>query len=486
MNKPLPQGDLFGHPKGLFLLFGTEMWERFSYYGMRAFLVFYLSAKTMDGGIGWTQSEAIYLYGNFTFWVYITPLLGGWLADNVLGQRKSIIIGGLLMAAGQFTLGTSHAYIPGMETEFLYAGLILLVMGNGLFKPNISTMVGDLYKDGDHRRDGAYTIFYMGINLGAAFAPLIVGTIAEKFAWQYGFVVAGFGMLISVAMQLTLSNKYLGDIGVVPAAKREDAKIHHDDNDNSKAPLTKEEFDRIKVIFIMGVFTIVFWAGFEQAGGLMNIYAKEYTDRDVMGFEVPATWFQSVNAIFIVIFAPIIAAIWIKMGANEPNSPLKFALGLIFLAVGFVFMIGATLQQGGDITVKTSMMWLIMAYLFHTLGELCLSPIGLSMVTKLAPIRLASLMMGIWFGFTALANKVASIVGQFIGEGAEQVNNALSIFAGIAITAVISAIIMYFMSDLLVRWMHGAEGPSDHTNGEKKMNEEMGVTGDHEGISAKH
>jgi POT family proton-dependent oligopeptide transporter len=482
MNKPIPQGDLFGHPKGLFLLFGTEMWERFSYYGMRAFLVFYLSAETMKGGIGWTHADAISVYGTFTMLVYITPLLGGWLADNVLGQRKSIIIGGLVMAAGQFTLAIPHAYIPGMEVAFLYLGLGLLVAGNGLFKPNISTMVGDLYAEGDHRRDGAYTIFYMGINLGAAFAPLIVGTIAETINYQYGFIAAGIGMLISVVMQLSLSNKYLGDIGVVPAAKRPDAQIQQ--ADGSKAPLTKEEFDRIKVIFIMGVFTIVFWAGFEQAGGLMNIYAKEYTDRDLFGFEVPATWFQSVNAIFIVIFAPIIASIWIKMGSNEPNSPIKFALGLVFLAIGFGFMIGATLQQGGDVSVKTSMMWLILAYLFHTLGELCLSPIGLSMVTKLAPLRLASLMMGLWFGFTALANKVASFVGQFVGEGEAQVNNAFNIFAGIAITAIISAVIMYFLSGTLVRWMHGAEGPAPKS-AEEKTDEEIGVTAEHEGMASR-
>jgi POT family proton-dependent oligopeptide transporter len=481
MNTTPSPGDLLGHPKGLFLLFGTEMWERFSYYGMRAFLVFYLTAKTMDGGMGWTTSEAISLYGTFTMLVYITPLLGGWLADNVLGQRRSIIIGGLLMAAGQFTLGTPHEFVVGMEETFMYIGLGLLIAGNGLFKPNISTMVGDLYKDGDHRRDGAYTIFYMGINLGAAFAPLIVGTIAETYAWQYGFVAAGIGMIISVIMQLTLGDKYLGNIGVVPAAKRPGAIMTN--ADGTPVALTKEEFDRIKVIFIMGVFTIVFWAGFEQAGGLMNLYAKDFTDRDVMGFEVPATWFQSVNAIFIVIFAPIIASIWIKMGDNEPNSPIKFALGLVLLAVGFVFMIGAAMQQGGDVTVKTSMIWLILAYLFHTLGELCLSPIGLSMVTKLAPLRLASLMMGIWFGFTALANKVAGFVGQFIGEGEEQVNNAMSIFAGIAITAVISAIIMYFISGTLVRWMHGAEGPSHKPTEEEKLDEEIAVTADHEGIA---
>ncbi|ALS34810.1 proton-dependent oligopeptide transporter, POT family [Pseudoalteromonas translucida KMM 520] len=453
MSLEKPVGTIFGHPKGLFLLFGTEMWERFSYYGMRAILVLYLVALTESGGMGWSNSDALSLYGTYTFLVYVTPLFGGWLADNVLGQRKSIIIGGLLMAAGQFTLGVPHEYIISNEMTFFYTGLALLIIGNGMFKPNISTMVGDLYKEGDHRRDGAFTIFYMGINLGAAIAPLIVGTIAEKFEWQYGFIAAGIGMLMSIILQVSLGNKYLGDIGIEPAVKQSNTK-----GQAKKESLTKIEFDRIKVIFIMSAFTIIFWAGFEQGGGLMNLFASEYTDRWIMNFEVPASWFQSVSAIFIVILAPSVASCWIKMDHKEPTSPVKFALALIFLAIGFLFMIGATMQQGGDITVKTSMMWLIMAYLFHTLGELCLSPIGLSMVTKLAPLRLASVMMGIWFFFTGMANYVAGYVGSFIGESTESANNAMVIFAGIAITATLSAVIIYLLSDRLVYWMHGAEG----------------------------
>lgn len=443
---------IFGHPKGLFLLFGTEMWERFSYYGMRAILVLYLVALTENGGLGWSNADALSLYGTYTFLVYVTPLFGGWLADNILGARKSIIFGGLLMAAGQFTLGVPHKYIVGNELTFFYAGLGLIIIGNGMFKPNISTMVGDLYKEGDHRRDGAFTIFYMGINLGAAMSPLIVGTIAEKLDWQYGFIAAGFGMLISIVMQVCLSNKYLGSIGVEPSFKKSKALVK-----GKKETLSKVEFDRIKVIFIMSAFTIIFWAGFEQGGGLMNLFASKYTDRWIMDFEIPASWFQSLVAIFIVMLAPIVASCWIKMDPNEPTSPVKFALALLFLAIGFLFMIGATMQQGGDINVKTSMMWLIMAYFFHTLGELCLSPIGLSMVTKLAPLRLASVMMGIWFFFTGMANYVAGYIGSFIGEGADSVNNAMYIFSGIAITATFSALILYLISDRLVYWMHGAE-----------------------------
>ncbi len=466
MNMNIPKGEFLGHPKGLFLLFGTELWERFSYYAMRAILVLYLVDRVAEQGgfgLGWSQADALKLYGTFTMAVYLTPLIGGWLADNVIGQRKAIIIGGTLMAAGQFMLGTPHAWVPGMETEAFYLGLILLVCGNGLFKPNISTMVGDLYNEGDHRRDGAFTIFYMGINVGAFLSGIVVGSVVAYFDGNYqaGFICAGIGMILSLVIQLMYARKLLGDIGVEPAAKRSKAMQA---DQAAKQPLTKEEFDRIKVIMIMGVFTIIFWAGFEQAGGLMNIYANNFTDRMMGSFEVPTTWFQSLNPLFIVIFAPVIAALWIKMGPQEPTSPTKFAMGLVLLAVGFLFMVGAVLQQGGDTSIKTSMWWLVGAYFFHTMGELCLSPIGLSMVTKLAPLRLASLFMGVWFFYTGLANYVAGFVGSFIGHGdvEQQTANALSIFGGIAITAVISGVILFLMANKLVYWMHGAEGPVMH------------------------
>ena len=456
-----------GHPKGLFLLFGTEMWERFSYYGMRAILTLYLIAAVDKGGFGWTKPEALQLYAYFTMSVYLTPLIGGWLADNFLGQRKSIIIGGILMAAGQFTLGLPKAYIPGMEEQVFFLGLILLIAGNGFFKPNISTMVGDLYGEGDHRRDGAFTIFYMGINLGAFMSPLIVGYVAETIDWQYGFIIAGVGMLCSLAMQIALAEKYLGDIGKEPAAKR---KVAGEETASSR-PLTKEEKDRTKVILIMSIFSIIFWAGFEQAGGLFNIYAQDFTDRMLFGFEIPASWFQSVNALFIIIFAPMVASFWIRLDTKEPTSPIKFALAMIFLALGFLVMVGATMAQGGDTTVKVSMMYLIMAYLFHTLGELCLSPIGLSMVSKLAPLRFASLLMGAWFLCTAAANFLAGFIGSFIGEGEEQVENALSIFAGFGISGILIAVVLYFISDKLVDWMHGAEG--EHHTEEEIIEEEL-------------
>ncbi|WP_341658849.1 peptide MFS transporter [Vibrio sp.] len=442
--------QILGHPRGLFLLFGTELWERFSYYGMRAILVLYLTDKTINGGLGWTTKDALDLYGIYTGLVYITPLIGGWLADNYLGQRRSILIGGALMAAGQFTLALPAEMIGMSTLHSFYLGLALLIAGNGLFKPNISTMVGDLYQEGDNRRDGAFTIFYMGINLGALLAGIIVGSVTGEFGWKSGFVVAGIGMVISLVMQMSLAQSWLGDIGMEPSAKRELANK----KSQRKEPLTKEEFDRIKVILVMSVFTIVFWAGFEQAGGLMNIYTQQYTDRMIGGFEVPAAWFQSLNPFFIITLAPILAILWVKLGKREPNSPVKFALAMFFLALGFLCMVGAVMEQNGDTSVKTSMLWLVGAFFFHTLGELCLSPIGLSLVTKLAPLRLASLMMGAWFGCTAIANYVAGYVGSHVGE-----LGAMAIFSGIAVTAIVSGVILLLFSNTLVRWMHGAESP---------------------------
>ncbi|EGU39872.1 hypothetical protein VII00023_14161 [Vibrio ichthyoenteri ATCC 700023] len=447
---PTQHRQFFGHPRGLFLLFGTELWERFSYYAMRAVLVLYLTDTTLNGGLGWSTKDALDLYGIYTGLVYITPLIGGWLADNYLGQRRSILIGGALMAIGQFTLALPADMLGMTMMHSFYLGLALLITGNGLFKPNISTMVGDLYKEGDNRRDGAFTIFYMGINIGALLAGVVSGSVTNEFGWKAGFVAAGIGMLMSLVMQMTLAQSWLGDIGREPAAKR-DLAIK---NSSKKEALTKEEFDRIKVILVMSLFTIVFWAGFEQAGGLMNIYTQQYTDRMIGGFEVPAAWFQSLNPFFIITLAPILAVLWVKLGKREPNSPVKFAMAMFFLALGFLCMMGAVMEQGGDTTVKTSMLWLVGAFFFHTLGELCLSPIGLSLVTKLAPLRLASLMMGAWFGCNAIANYVAGYVGSHVGE-----LGALAIFSGIAVTATISGIVLLLFSNTLIRWMHGAESP---------------------------
>ncbi|MCY9875341.1 peptide MFS transporter [Vibrio natriegens] len=458
------QHQYFGHPRGLFLLFGTELWERFSYYAMRAILVLYLTDTTMNGGLGWSTKDALDLYGIYTGLVYITPLIGGYLADNYLGQRRSILLGGALMAIGQFTLALPADALGLGSLHTFYLGLALLISGNGMFKPNISTMVGDLYNEGDNRRDGAFTIFYMGINLGALLAGVVSGSVTNSFGWKAGFVAAGIGMLMSLVMQISFAQSWLGDIGREPAAKRALAN----QKSTKKQPLTKEEVDRIKVILVMSLFTIVFWAGFEQAGGLMNIYTQQYTDRMIGSFEVPAAWFQSLNPFFIITLAPVLAVLWVKLGKREPNSPVKFAMAMFFLALGFLCMVGAVLEQGGDTTVKTSMLWLVGAFFFHTLGELCLSPIGLSLVTKLAPLRLASLMMGAWFGCNAIANYVAGYVGSHVGE-----LGAMAIFSGIAASATVSGLILLLFSNTLVRWMHGAE--SSASNAEQVEEQQVQV-----------
>ncbi len=445
----IPKGEFLGHPKGLFLLFATEMWERFSYYGMRALLVLTVIAlvDSDNPGFGWTNSEALKLYAWFTGLVYLTPLIGGWLADNFIGQRKAVIIGGLVMAAGQFTLASS---IPGSLPLF-YTGLGLIIIGNGFFKANISTMVGDLYPAGDARRDGAFTIFYMGINVGAFLAPLICSTLGEDaaYGWSYGYAAAGVGMLLSVAIQLVFAQKMLGDVGVQPSAKRALAMAG-----GEKKPLTPIERDRLRVIFMLFVFVVLFWASFEQAGGLMNIYASEKSDRMLGTFEVPAGWFQSLNPLFIVLLAPLFSILWARLGeaGRNPATSIKMMFGLLLTGIGFLFMVFAALEAASDPTGKSSMWWLVLAYLFHTMGELCISPVGLSMVTKLAPLRLASLMMGVWF----LINFFANLIAGYVGAYAEQLGE-VSVFAGIAIVNGVFAIALWALSSTLVGWMHGAE-----------------------------
>ncbi|WP_333609316.1 peptide MFS transporter [Arsukibacterium sp.] len=472
MDKISRGTDLWGHPKGLFLLFGTEMWERFSYYAMRALLVLYLvdTVHSQGGGLGWDQASALKLYGTFTMLVYVTPLLGGWLADHLLGQRLAIILGSILMALGQFSLALPHHWFAGIELYPFYAGLALLILGNGLFKPNISTMVGDLYAAGDRRRDGAFTIFYLGINAGMFLAGISVGIVIDQFGFQHtvngdlvhvrnyqaGFLLAGLGMILALVLQMTLAKVLLGDIGIEPAARR-DRRLSEA---KRTAPLTKQEVDRLKVLLIMGLFTIIFWAGFEQAGGLMNIYADRFVDRTVAGVELNPTYFQSLNPLFIMIFAPLFAILWLRLGKHEPNSPLKFAIGLVLLGIGFLFMVGATMQQGDG--SKASMWWLVLAYLFFTLGELCLSPIGLAMVTRLSPLRMASLLMGAWYLFLAAANKLAGLIGSLIGtdkgtSDEAMIANAFAIFSGLAIAAFIAGLLLYCLADKLVYWMHGSE-----------------------------
>ncbi len=483
----IPQGTFLGHPTGLFLLFATEMWERFSFYGMRALLVLYAAAAThaANPGLGWSEPQALKLYGWYLGLVYGTAIIGGWVADNWLGQRKSVILGGLVMAAGQFllasppdTLGTSGAFslsalgidFPATPTSF-YLGLLCMCIGNGFFQPNLSTRVGDLYPQGDARRDGAFVIFYMGINVGAFLAPLVCSTLGEDpaYGWRVGFFAGGIGMLLSVIIQLAFAQRYIGDVGRVPSARRSLAM-----SGGEKHPLTNVEKDRLRVVFVIFVFVVIFWATFEQAGGLMNLFAEKYVRRDVNGFLVPTGWFQSVNSLFIILLGIPFSMMWSKLGARgrNPPSPVKMFLGLAQVALGFVCLVIAVFEMQNSADMKSSMIWLVLAYFFHTTGELCISPVGLSMVTKLAPLRLASLMMGVWFLVNLVGNTLAGYIGAFtehMGEYAWMVQIAadsgvrpehaglLGVFGGLAVVLFVFSIALWAISGRVVSWMHGAE-----------------------------
>lgn len=434
---------LGGHPKGLFLLFSVEMWERFSYYGMRALLVLYMVAQTSTGGFGWDSGTALKIYGYYTGLVYLTPLLGGYIADRWLGQRRAVTLGGVLMMFGHFLMA-----VPG-EIAF-FAALGLLILGNGFFKPNISTMVGGLYEQKDPRRDGAFTIFYMGINLGAFFSPLVCGTLGEKIGWHYGFAAAGVGMAFGLIAYLALQKKLLGNIGNAPT------KLERSAAKAADAPLTKKEYDRIMVILILAFFTIFFWTAFEQAGGLMSLYTDTKVDRMLGTFQVPTSWFQSINPMLIVLLGPVFSIMWTRLGASgrNPSSPVKMALGLIILGVGFLFMLGAARQAEG--TGKAAMYWVVMAYAFHTLGELCLSPVGLSMVTKLAPLKYASLLMGVWL----LSSFVANLAAGYVGSYSEKLGE-FQLFFSIFVATVAAGGFLLGLSRYLKKKMHGAEGGED-------------------------
>lgn len=435
------QRELFGHPVGLFILFFTEMWERFSYYGMRAILVLYLVQTTTGAnpGLGWSNGEALALYGWYTMLVYVASIPGGWIADKLLGQKKSVLYGGILLVAG-------HSILAVEQVWAFYTGLGLIVAGVGMLKPNISTMVGGLYRQGDIRRDKGFTIFYIGINVGAFLSSLIVGYVGEVHGWHYGFGLAGIGMALGL-IQYMIGQKYLKHVGNFLGAS--DNQV---DKDAMSKPLTKIEKDRVVVLFISFLLVIVFWGAFEQAGGLMNIYAKEKTNRMLMGWEIPASWFQSLNAMFIIFLGTSVAAYWAKkkLKGKVATSLYKMIIGLIIMGTGFFFMSAASTQfesQG-----SSAMYWLVLAYLFHTVGELCISPVALSYITKLAPLKYGSLMMGIYFAMTGFGNKLAGL----LGESAEGLGE-FTVFTGIALFCVIfGSIVMLFRNKLEIL-THGAE-----------------------------
>jgi POT family proton-dependent oligopeptide transporter len=434
--------ELWGHPKGLYILFFTELWERFSYYGMRAILVLYLiSAMTGDNpGYGWDESDALSLYGWYTMLVYVMSIPGGIIADRYWGQKKTVLIGGLLLCAGHGILAVDSIYA-------FYAGLALIVLGVGGLKPNISTMVGGLYPPGDERRDKGFTIFYIGINIGAFFSALVVGYLGENYGWHYGFGLAGIGMLVGQAVFMW-GRKFLKGVG------ENTTSLSPAEQEAKKQPLNSVEKDRMKVMFISFALIIVFWGSFEQAGGLMNIYAEQKTDRflEFFSFTVPASWFQSVNAFFIITLGVPIASFWIwwQHKGKEPSSLFKMAIGVIIMGWGFLFMTAASLQFEAE--GSSAMYWLILAYLFHTGGELCASPVALSFITKLAPLKYASFMMGAYFAATGIGNKLAGLLGEWSQSAGE-----LEIFTGIAIFCTLVGLLVLALLKPLKRLTHGAE-----------------------------
>lgn len=515
----LNQKTVLGHPAGLFVLFFTEMWERFSYYGMRALLVLFLVSSLVDEGWGWERADALMLYAWYTGLVYVTPIFGGIIADKLLGYRKAVVIGALLM-----TMGHASMALEIFASPFFFIGLALLILGNGLFKPNISSMVGQLYKSQGKEKDAGYTIFYMGINAGAFLGILLCGYIGEKVGWSYGFGLAGVFMLIGM-LQFYFAQKIFGKIGLLAdkdgnfldSTALEGEVENNEVTDEKVEPHVKR--DRLIVIGVLSFFTIFFWWAFEQAGGSMTIFANDYTDRVLEGngamifkvfntiltvvpmliiswvlvmlfkqtfsklslsniflgssfviiwgiviwmikrefnaetAEVPASWFGILNSFFIIAFAPLFSKIW--ESKLNPSGPVKFAIGLVLLGLGFGILAYGSLgiPQGAKVA-SVSMIFLILAYLFHTLGELCVSPVGLSYVSKLSPANLVGFMFGIWFLATFFANFLAGFTGSFIDKIVESYSMA-TFFLIFTLIPIGAGVVMLLLNPLLKKKMHG-------------------------------
>lgn len=486
-----------GHPKGLYVLFATEMWERFNYYGMRAILVLFMTKALL-----FDKVFASNLYGSYTSLIYLTPLIGGYIADRYWGNRRSIIAGGIVMALGEFVLffcGSLYESNPDTASWLFYSGLGLMIAGNGFFKPNISSLVGQLYAEGDKRKDAAYTIFYMGINTGGALGPLLCGLVGDTgnpadFKWA--FLIAGIGMLISVVIQKYLHHKYVVDannnvLGLTPANAPKaatklgtiivslvvlslimigliyvDAKIFSYlfylliasivligvivFSDKSLTAMDKK---RVTVIFVVSFFVMFFWSAFEQAGASLTFFAEEQTQRDLGFFVIPASLFQSLNSAFVVGFAPLFAWLWIKLGKREPSSPAKMAFGLLLLAIGYLWIAFGVKNVAPGI--KVSVIWLTGMYAMHTCGELCLSPIGLSLVNKLSPLKFASLLMGVWFTANAFANKLAGLLSSLYPDGKStfllgyEIANLYDFFMVFVVMAGIASAILFVIAKKL-------------------------------------
>ena len=461
----------FGHPRGLSTLFFTEMWERFSYYGMRALLILYMVASPANGGLGFPTEKAAAIYGLYTGAVYFTSIPGGFIADRLLGLRRAVLIGGILIASGHFAMALNML-------SLFYAGLVLIVLGTGLLKANIASIVGQLYPTGDVRRDAGFSIFYMGINTGAFVSPIVCGYLGQKVGWHWGFGAAGIGMTLGV-VQFVLGKARLGEAGL-HFEKAKDASTlwakliaallvlsaviywlwpYRDIVilvgtaglfvwilRQCETPLEKK---RTLAVIVLFVFATLFWAGFEQAGSSLNLFADQYTRNTLLGYDFPSSWFQSVQPLFIILLAPVFAWLWIRLGSREPSSPAKFAYGLLNVGLGFLVVAIAAWLVAQD-QVKVSPLWLVLCYLLHTLGELSLSPVGMSTVSKLAPPRVLGLMMGVWYLSISLGNFLGSRIAGFFDKFPLP-----QLFGAVFLTSAASALVLAFLAKPIRKLMSG-------------------------------
>lgn len=442
--------NLRPHPKGLGPLFFTEMWERFSYYGMRALLLLYMRAPESAGGLGISLELAGTIYAFYTFFVYALSVPGGWIADRFLGYRRAVLVGGIMIALGEFSLAS------GPKMMFLI-GLGTIALGTGLLKTNCTSLVGMLYGEHDARRDVGYSLYYMGINIGALIAPLILGFMAQDpvfvaglgklglasaNGWRVAFAFAGIAMVAGL-VQYQLRQGVLGDIGLTPGAA-----VSREKSAGAVAPLTADERGRMWVVGIIVVFILTFFFVFEQAGTTLNLFAADHTRMSILGFTIRSSWLQSVNSIWLLILAPLFSLMWLKLGSREPSSPVKFTAGLFFVGLGMLLLVPPSLAFTRDASVKVAPYWLIGTYFLHTIGELSLSPVGLSTVSKLAPARYSGLMMGVFFFAIGVGNMLAGFAGGFSDRLAPA-----TLFAGLFGITTVMALVLIALTPTIKRMM---------------------------------
>jgi POT family proton-dependent oligopeptide transporter len=430
----------FGHPRGLSTLFFTEMWERFSYYGMRAFLILYMTAPAAAGGLGFAVADAASIYGTYTGSVWGAAILGGLVADRFLGAYRSVLVGGAIIALG-------HVALVFKAVSFFYLGLGLIVVGTGLLKPNISTLVGALYREGDTRRDAGFSVFYMGINLGAFLGPLVAGYIAQRIDWHLGFGCAAIGMALGL-VQYVLGKRHLAP--AIAHLSARPAPANSIASPGARASLTSDEWTRIGAIVVFFLFASIFWGAYEQAASTLSLFGDRYTRHEVFGYSFPSSWFQTVQPVAVILLAPIFAWLWLRLGRHEPSSPAKFAFGLAFVGVAFLMLIpAASMAQSGE-GIRVSPWWLIAALFVTELGELCVSPVGLSLVTKLSPVRLVGLMMGVWFLSNSAGNKLAGWAAGFFSSVP-----LTEIFGTVAAVTIGASVLMFLLVRPVRKMMGG-------------------------------